>query len=178
MNPEQLGRQLRHSASGYLRQRRGIAALSLSSIASLGLISLYQIGLVPHLPEPPLPYFNADKVNGSAEAYAKLAIPDGILGLGSYAATMALAMAGSAERTAEQPWLALAFAAKVGLDAGLALQLFSSQLTKQKALCFWCLLVTAATLGSLALVVPEAKAAWRAVRLPAERRAPQLADRR
>ena len=88
MNPEQLGRQLRHSASGYLRQRRGIAALSLSSIASLGLISLYQIGLIPHLPEPPLPYFNADKVNGSAEAYAKLATPDGILGLGSYAATM------------------------------------------------------------------------------------------
>lgn len=164
MNPEQLGRQLRHSAGGYLRQRRGVAALALSSMASLGLISLYQIGLIPHVPEPPLPHFDADKVNGSAEAYAKLATPDAILGLGSYAATMTLAMMGSEDRTTQQPWLPLAFAAKVGLDAGLALQLFYTQLAKEKALCFWCLLISAATLGSVPLVVPEAKAALRALR--------------
>jgi uncharacterized membrane protein len=164
MNAERLGRQLRHSAGGYLRQRRGVAALSLGSIASLGLISLYQIGLIPHVPEPPLPHFDADKVNGSAEAYAKLATPDAILGLASYAATMTLAMMGSEDRAQEQPWLPLAFATKVGFDAALALQLFAAELTKHKALCFWCLLVTAATLGSVPLVVPEAKAALRALR--------------
>ena len=159
MTPERLGRQFRHSSGGFLRQRRGIAVLSLASIASLGLISLYQIGLLPHVPEPPLPHFDADKVNGSAEAYAKLDTPDGILGITSYAVTLALAMMGSEDRARKQPWIPLALAGKIALDAGLAAQLFADQLTKQKAFCFWCLLTTAATAGSTILAYPETKAA-------------------
>jgi uncharacterized membrane protein len=159
MNPQELGRQLRTGTAPFLKQRRTIAGLSLASMGSLALISLYQIGLIPHLPEPPLPHFNADKVNGSAEAYAKLDTPDAILGLGSYAATMALAMMGSAERYRDRPWLPLALAAKLALDAGLAAQLFTNQLTRQKAFCFWCLLISAATFGRLPFAIPETKAA-------------------
>lgn len=43
-------------------------------------------------------------------------MPDGVLGLGSDAATLALAPAGGADRTADCPWLPLLPAAKVGLD--------------------------------------------------------------
>ena len=161
MTPQALGWELREGRGPFLTARRRIAALSLASMASLGLISLYQIGLLPHVPEPPLPGFDADKVNGSAEAYAKLDTPDAILGLGSYAATMALAMMGSRERAAERPWLPLALAAKLGLDAALSLQLFWNQATKQKAFCFWCILIALATFGSVPLAVPETKAALR-----------------
>ncbi|MGI8915077.1 MAG: vitamin K epoxide reductase family protein [Chloroflexota bacterium] len=159
MNAEALGKQLRQGTGPFLKERRTIAGLSLASIGSLALISLYQVGIIPHLPEPPLPYFDADKVNGSAQAYAKLHTPDAILGIGSYAATMTLAMMGAQERFRERPWLPLALAGKVALDTVLTAQLLINELTKQKALCFWCLLVSAATLGTVPMVIPEAKAA-------------------
>lgn len=163
MNPATLGRQLRQGSSPFLTARRRIAALSLASIGSLGLISLYQIGLLPHVPEPPLPGFDADKVNGSAEAYAKLDTPDAILGIGSYAATMALAMMGGPDRARRRPWIPLALAAKIGLDAGLSIQLFITQATKQKAFCFWCILIALATLSTAPLALPEARAALRQI---------------
>ena len=57
----------------------------------MGFIFLYQLGLIKHLPEPPLPGFNADKVDASSEAYAYFATPDAVLGLTSYAITIGLA---------------------------------------------------------------------------------------
>ena len=48
---------------------------------------VYQIGLIAHLPDPPLPGFDADKVHGSAKAYALFAVPDAAIGLTSYAVT-------------------------------------------------------------------------------------------
>lgn len=164
MGADELGRQLRLGTGPFLKERRVIAGLSLASIGSLALISLYQVGIIPHLPEPPLPFFNADKVNGSAEAYAKLDTPDAILGLGSYAATMALAMMGGQGRARERPWIPLALAGKAALDTGFTVQLFINQLTKQKAFCFWCLLIAAATLGTVPMVIPEAKAALQHLR--------------
>jgi uncharacterized membrane protein len=159
MDAGALGRELRQGTGPFLKERRVIAGLSLASIGSLALISLYQVGIIPHLPEPPLPGFNADKVNGSAEAYAKLQTPDAVLGIGSYAATMALAMMGGPGRAREHPWIPLALAGKVALDTALSAQLLVNEVTKQKALCFWCLLVSAATLGAVPMVIPEAKAA-------------------
>ncbi len=38
------------------------------------------MGIIEHLPEPPLPYFDADKVDAAAEAYAKLSTPDAVIG--------------------------------------------------------------------------------------------------
>lgn len=69
----------------------------------MGLISLYQLGIVKHLPEPPLPRFDADKVDAAAEAHAYLAMPDGVPGMGSYAATVALAAADGADRATDRP---------------------------------------------------------------------------
>ncbi len=91
MNPKELGRQLRQSSGGFLRNRRGVIDLSLAAIGSLGVVSLYQIGILGHVPEPPLPYLDADEVDAAPEAYEVLEMPDGVLGIASYALTAARA---------------------------------------------------------------------------------------
>src|SRR5947207_67163 len=118
-----LSRELRTGTSPDLRRRRGIVGLSLLASASMGVIALYQTGLIRHLPEPPLPRLNADKVDASAEAYEKLAVPDAILGLGSYAATMGLAAMGGNDRARNLPLIPLALAAKVAFDVANAARL-------------------------------------------------------
>jgi uncharacterized membrane protein len=122
----------------------------------MGLIALYQVGLLKHLPEPPVPGFDADKVDASDEAYSYFQTPDAFLGLGSYAATMGLAAIGGKNRAQTQPWIPLALLAKTGADAAQAARLTVDQWTKHKAFCFWCLLAAAATFAALPLAVPEA----------------------
>jgi hypothetical protein len=68
---EALSRELRLGSGRFLTQRRGIVGLSLLAAGSMGLITLYQMGIIRHLPEPPLPMLNADKVDASAEAYSR-----------------------------------------------------------------------------------------------------------
>jgi hypothetical protein len=63
----QLSRELREGESKFLRNRRGVVALSTLASASMALIALYQMGAIKHLPEPPLPHLDADKVDASAE---------------------------------------------------------------------------------------------------------------
>ncbi len=161
MNPAELSRQLRQGSGPFLTRRRGVAGLSLAAAGAMGLISLYQLGLIEHLPDLPLPYFAADAVDASAEAYAKLAMPDGVLGLGSYAATLGLAAMGGQDRASEQPWLPLALAAKVAFDTIQAGKLTVDQWTEHRAFCVWCLLAAGATFAMVPLVVPEARAALR-----------------
>lgn len=57
----------------------------------MGLIAAYQMGLIRHIPEPPLPKLDADKVDASDEAYETLWTGDAFLGLTSYAVTATLA---------------------------------------------------------------------------------------
>jgi hypothetical protein len=103
MKPEELSRQLRQGSGKFLARRRKIAGLALTAAGSMGLISLYQMGIIEHLPEPPLPRFDADKVDAAAEAYAKLSTPDAVIGLGNYAATLGLAAMGGQDRATERP---------------------------------------------------------------------------
>jgi hypothetical protein len=85
MKPEELSRQLRQGSSRFLRNRRGVIGLSLGAIGSLGVVSPYQVGITGRVPEPPLPYLDADLVDAAPEAYAVLAMPDGLLGIASFA---------------------------------------------------------------------------------------------
>src|SRR6266540_4564427 len=100
-NAAELSRQLRTEKTPDLAHRRGIVALGLVASASMGVIALYQTGLIKHLPEPPLRMFDADRVDGSAEAYERFSMPDAVLGLGSYAATIGLAAMGGRDRARE-----------------------------------------------------------------------------
>lgn len=162
MNPQQLSRELRQSTGGFLPQRRRVAGLALVSAASMGIISLYQLGVIKHLPEPP--GFNADKVDASPEAYAWLATPDAVLGLGSYAATLGLAAMGGADRARQQPLIPLALAAKALFDAAQAGRLTVDQWTKHRAFCSYCLVAAGATFAAVPFALPEARAAWRHLR--------------
>ena len=159
MTPRQLSVELRTGQGSYLPHRRGIVACGMAAAGAMGIITLYQIGLIKHLPEPPLPGFNADKVDASEEAYSYFKTPDAFIGLGSYAATMGLAAMGGKDRAKTQPWIPLALLAKVVADAAQAAKLTLDQWTKHKAFCFWCLLAATATFVSLPLAVPEALAA-------------------
>jgi len=163
-NPEALSRQLRKGSGKFLPQRRGVIGLSLIAAGALEVISLYQMGLIKRLPEPPLPHFDADKVNSSAEAYRWLSTPDAFLGIGSYAATMTLAAMGSPNRAQEQPWIPLALAGKVGLDAALGVVQFLMQARKLHTYCSWCLASSGASFATLPLVIPEARAALKHLR--------------
>lgn len=163
MQPKQLSRELRQGRSRHLSRRRGILALSLAAAGSMGVIALYQMGLIKHLPEPPLKGFDADKVDASEEAYSYFSTPDAVLGLASYAATATLASMGGKDRAMERPWIPLAMAGKVAADAAMAAKLTWDQWAKHKAFCFWCLLAAGATFAAATLVIPEARAALKQV---------------
>jgi uncharacterized membrane protein len=163
MKPERLSDQLRHATDPFLKQRRRVVCLSLTAIGCMGLITLYQMGIIKHLPEPPLPGLDADKVDSSGEAYATFSMPDAVLGIGSYAATMGLAAMGGKDRAKTEPWLPLSLAAKATLDAAQAAKLTYDQFAKHKAACLWCLVAAAATFATLPLVLDEAQAALRRV---------------
>lgn len=148
---------LRTSANPALRRRRGIVALSLAAAGSMGLITLYQMGLIRHLPEPPLRRFDADRVDASAEAYEKLSTPDAALGFASYGATLVLAAMGGSDRAVTKPWLPLALAAKSSFDVAQAAKLTWDQWAKHRSFCSWCLLAAAATFATWPLAVVEAR---------------------
>lgn len=159
-----------------MRRRRGIVALSLVSSAAMGVIALYQTGIIEHLPDLPLPRADADTVDASAEAYSRFDTPDAVLGLGSYAATMALAAMGGVDRTTETPWVPLAMAGKIAFDVANAVRLTIDQFVQQKAFCTLCLTAAAATFAMLPLAVPETVEAMRAVGRRIEGRAASTKD--
>ncbi len=161
MKPAELSHELRRGSGNYLDERRGIVIASLTAVGCMGLIALYQIGVIKHLPEPALPGLDADKVDASDEAYSHLQMGDAFIGLGSYAATMGLAAMGPKDRAKTQPWIPLALAAKAGADAAQAAKLTYDQFAKHKAACLWCLVAAAATFATAALAIPEARAAAR-----------------
>src|SRR5579885_2683976 len=88
---DQVRDDLRHGTHVTIECRRGIVGLSLFSCAILGGIALYQVGLLKRLPDPPWPAFDADRINGSEEAYSHFETPDALLGFASYAVTACLA---------------------------------------------------------------------------------------
>ena len=159
-----LSHALREGDGPFLSDRRRVAGLMLGASASMGVIAAYQMGLLRHLPDPPLPRFDADRVDAAAQAYRYGSAPDGAWGLLSYAATLALAAVGGPDRAERYPMLPLALAAKAGADAAVAAKLTVDQWTKHRAFCGWCLAAAGATFAALPAVLPEAQAAWQRLR--------------
>ena len=160
-HPAALSRDIRQATDEFTAQRRRIVALSLTSAACMGLIALYQIGSIKHLPEPPLPLTDADKVDASEEAYARFSVGDAFLGFASYSVTMLLAGIGGPERHETSRWVPVALAAKVGFDAAQAAKLSVDQWTKHRAFCTWCLVAAGATFAAVPAVWPELRATLR-----------------
>lgn len=157
---QQLRRELQDGTSETLKSRRGIIALSLLGIGAMTAVTLLQTGIVKHLPDPPLPDFDSDKVNSSDTAYA-LGVPDGAMSLASLAANIPLASFGGADRHETMPFVPLAAAAKASVEAVVAGWYFYQMPTKEKKWCGYCIVGAAANVGIAALSLVEAKAAWR-----------------
>jgi hypothetical protein len=155
----ELGRELREGSSLFLRRRRGILGLTFFSSAVLTGVALYQTGVLKKLPQPRWRGFDTEKVNGSAQAYSILAIPDGLLGLASYAVTACLVGAGSDDRSRIKPLLPITMGLKLFTDAVFAGKLTLDECRKFRAFSLWSLLAAGATFTALPLAIPETKAA-------------------
>lgn len=160
-DPATLSREIRLADDALTEQRRRVVALSLTSAACMGVIALYQIGATKHVPEPPLPLLDADKVDASKEAYEKLSVGDAFIGFVSYGVTMLLAAAGGPRRHVSHPWLPRALAVKAAFDALQAAKLTVDQWTKHRAFCSWCLTAAGATFAVIPAVIPELRASLR-----------------
>ena len=161
MTPTELQRAWRAGTMSSLAMRRAIACRTLAAMGAMGVIALYQLGIIHRLPDPPLPGFDADKVHGSDVAYARLAMPDAALGLMSYAVTFALTAAGGQDRARTTPWLPLALGAKAAFDLAQAGRLLVLEVTRLRALSLWSLVAAGATASAVPLVAREARWAAR-----------------
>ena len=161
---EAVSDDLRRRRGDFLDNRRRLSALVMSGMGSLGVVAAYQFGLLRRPPEPHITPLDAARVDASGEAYQFLKTPDAALGLASYAATLVLVGMGPARRAESRPWLPLALAAKVVTDAAFGVFLTVEQGSKHRRFCSWCLLAAASSVVAVPQAVPEARAAWRALR--------------
>ena len=162
LETQQLRRELQNSDEPDLNTRRAIIGLSLLGIGAMTAVSLFQTGVIKHLPDPPIDGFDSDKVNSSDTAYA-LGGPDGTLSLASFAANSPSAAFGGENRARNQPLVPLAFAAKATIEAAVAGWYFYQMPTKEKAWCGYCIVGALANFGIAALSLVEAKRAWKAL---------------
>lgn len=154
--PAQLSRELREGRSADLTRRRWIIGLSLVTVVAGQIVSLYQTGIIKHLPDPPLDVFDSDKVDASDYAYKRLQSPDapGMIVIGGI--TTMLAAAGGINRAETTPALSLAMAGKTLLDAVVNVKLGLEEWEMNKKLCFYCQASTVAAVVAAALALPEA----------------------
>ena len=154
---QELARTWRRGRTPSLRRRRHTATTALASTTVMAGLSLYQLGVIDRLPELPLPGFDANRVDASAQAYQLLGSPDATLGVVSYSVTAALAVLGG-----EKAPLALSalVAGKAAVDLGWAAKLTLDQATKHRAACSWCLLATSLTVATFVNAAAELRANW------------------
>lgn len=155
-SPAQLSRELRQGQSADLTNRRWVVGLSLVGVAMGQIVSLYQTGIIKHLPDPPIGPFDSDKVDASNYAYSRLQTPDALTMIVNYGITAGLAGAGAMNRAETTPWLPIAAALKVLIDAGTTVELGREEWNENKKLCAYCQLATLVSLASVAFVLPEA----------------------
>ncbi|MFC0677958.1 vitamin K epoxide reductase family protein [Lysobacter korlensis] len=161
--PAELRQQIRNDQGSEMRHRRDVLTVSLVGIASMAIVSLYQMGKVRHLPDPPVskPHFDSDKVNATEEAFG-YGMPDGPLTLLAHAMNVALAAAGPPDRARTRPWLPLLAAAVSAPQAAIAAKYLFHQMPKvDKAWCPYCVVDALTHFATFALVAPEAVEAAR-----------------
>ncbi|MDZ4872538.1 MAG: hypothetical protein CLLPBCKN_001926 [Chroococcidiopsis cubana SAG 39.79] len=162
MEPTQLSQELRKGQSPDMTRRRWIIGLSTVGGAMGQLVTLYQTGVVSHLPDPPgQQLFDADRVDASNYAYSRFNSPDGPLMTLNYALTAWIASAGGIDRARRNPILPIAMGVKLLFDGVLSLELAREEWNENKALCEYCQVATFCSLVSIILAAPEVMAATR-----------------
>ena len=103
-----------------------------AALATLVPVTLYQAGLVRQLPDPPLPFFDSERIAMSKAAHP-LGIPDGFLGIASFGMTLGLVLLARRHGTAKK-----VFGLKLTLDASMAAFNVGRQVVQFGKLCSWC----------------------------------------
>lgn len=142
MNPQQLSHELREGDNADLIRRRWSIVLSMIGAGMGIIVSLYQTGIIRHLPDPPLPFFNSDRVDASEYAYSRLSTPDGLMMVTNYAITAWLAGTGGQDRARQNPALPIAMGIKVLIDAAVAAELAREEWSENQAFCAYCQIAT------------------------------------
>lgn len=151
-------REGRDPAAGDRSRRKAVAALSAVAAANMAVISSRQLGLVRHLPDPPIPGFDADRVTGARAAFI-FGVPDAPLACASLAGNIPLAMWGGPDRAMVRPWLPLAAASKALAEAAIAGWYFARMPTRLHAWCAYCIVGAGLDLAIAGLTLPEARRA-------------------
>jgi uncharacterized membrane protein len=113
------------------------------AIATLVPVALYQLDVISELPDPPLSVFESERITMSKTAHP-LGVPDGLLGLASFGATLALALLAKRSKAAKK-----LLGAKLGLDVSVAAFNAVRQVAVFGKLCSWCT-ATALSAGVMA----------------------------
>ncbi|WP_250121755.1 vitamin K epoxide reductase family protein [Chroococcidiopsis sp. CCMEE 29] len=162
MEPKQLSQELRQGKNPDMTRRRAIIGLSMLGGSMGQLVTLYQTGIVSHLPDPPgQQLFDADRVDASNYAYSRFNSPDGPIMVVNYALTGWLAAAGGLDRARRNPLIPIAMGVKLVLDSVVAAELAREEWSENKAFCEYCQVATVCSVASLALAVPEVLTAVR-----------------
>lgn len=102
------------------------------ALATLVPVALYQTGHLSRLPDPPSALFDTERITTS-KAARPFGIPDALLGLGSFAATLALILLAKRDVRASK-----LLGAKLTLDASVAAFNATRQVASFGKLCSWC----------------------------------------
>jgi hypothetical protein len=161
MEPKQLSEELRQGKNPDMSRRRAIIGLSMLGGSMGQIVTLYQTGVVGHLPSLPVPLFDADRVDAANYAYSRFNSPDGPIMMLNYALTAWVASAGGLDRARRNPLLPIAMGIKILIDSGVSLELAREEWSENKALCDYCQVATVCSVASLVLAIPEVLTAIR-----------------
>lgn len=109
-----------------------LVGASCVALVTLVPVTLYQLGAVSRLPDPPFSVFESERITTSKAAHP-FGIPDGLLGLASFGTTLVLALLSKRSRVASH-----LLGAKLVLDASVAAFNASRQIVSFGKLCSWC----------------------------------------
>ena len=102
------------------------------ALTTLVPVALYQTGVLKSLPDPPMGVFASEQITSSNAAHP-LGIPDGLLGLTSFAATLGLMVAAKRSPVARK-----ALGVKLALDGAAGAINAGRQVVTFGKLCSWC----------------------------------------
>jgi uncharacterized membrane protein len=132
-----------HEASSNPDNRSLLIGAACVALATLTPVALYQIHLIPKLPDPPFRVFDSETITMSRAAHP-FGVPDALLGLASFGATLGLAIVAGRGGMARK-----LLGAKLGLDASIAAFNAGRQVAEFGKLCSWCT-ATALSAGVMA----------------------------
>lgn len=157
--PAVLRRDLRHTNAPEILLRRAVVGASLVGIACMAVTTLFQMGMLKRLADPPIEGFDSDKVNSSDLAYG-WGMPDSPISIGSHAVAIGLAAMGGVDRAKTQPAVPLAATLAAAPGAATAARyLFHDMPVTEKGWCPWCIVDALAHIAVFGFTLWESKKA-------------------